>query len=201
MERKIDNEMMKVQLDTEKTRTDTETLTTQVNNMLKVIDVIAKSSSDGVKISQRIRQATDRIITDVNAVKNKTPAIMVTGEGQQIMQLAAPGHKELQKLLSTVHTIKGQLDTIHNKNVKLTKVMSHKSSVLPQQVPQEPANLTKGVEFFFNKLNSIPDEVVVWWAKVISWGGWGPIGPQNKPTSCNSAWLIEQKKIWIADAI
>ncbi|KAF9648201.1 hypothetical protein BDM02DRAFT_3187367 [Thelephora ganbajun] len=185
---------------------------------------------------------------------------MVTSDGQQVIQPVATGHEELQKLSSAIHTIKGQLDTIHSEDIKLTKVVAHKSSVLPPSVPQgqntstaslsttqlapppqqsvppphpavgystmppqpqqpaqpthqqqppknaytwnlEPAQLTKGAEFFFDKLNSIPDKVVVWWAKVILWGGWGPIGPQNKPTSCNSAWLVEQKRIWIVDAI
>ncbi|KAF9651170.1 hypothetical protein BDM02DRAFT_3127276 [Thelephora ganbajun] len=259
LEEKLKMDILDIAIDSEKSRSNTDTLVAQVNNMRKVVDTVTKSSSDGVKISQKIGQATDKIISDMTTIKNKVPSIMVTSEGQQVIQLAAPGQEELQKLSSAVHTIKGQLDTIHMENVKMTEIMARKSSVPPTTAPQtqvassshqqqqrqttapqavvppphpsvgystmppqqqpqqqpdqpqppknaytwnlEPAQLTKGAEFFFDKLNSIPDEVVVWWAKVISWGGWGPIGPQDKPTSCNSAWPVEQKRIWIADAI
>ncbi|KAF9644518.1 hypothetical protein BDM02DRAFT_3212573, partial [Thelephora ganbajun] len=217
LEEKLKMDILDIAIDSEKSRTNTDTLVTQVNNIRKVIDTVAKSTSDGVKISQRIGQATDKIISDTTTIKNKVPSVMVTSEGQQMIQSAAPGQEELQKLSSAVHTIKGQLDTIHSENVKIAEVVSRKSSVLPPSAPQtqatstapvpvqqqqqtappphpsvgystlpppqkaqqqtqqqhqqqppknaytwnsEPASLTKGAEFFFDKLNSIPDEVV-----------------------------------------
>ncbi|KAF9642525.1 hypothetical protein BDM02DRAFT_3193079 [Thelephora ganbajun] len=231
LEEKLKMDVLDIAIDSEKSRTNTDTLVTQVSDLRKVVDTVAKSASDGVRISQKIGQATDKIISDTTTIKNKVPSIMVTSEGQQVIQSAAPGQEELQKLLNAVHMIKGQLDMIHTENVKITEIMACKSSVPPVTVPQtqvassshqqqqttapqptvppphpsvgystmppqqqpqqqqdqpqppknaytwnsEPAQLTKGAEFFFDKLNSIPDEVVVWWAKVISWGGWGPI--------------------------
>ncbi|KAF9643534.1 hypothetical protein BDM02DRAFT_3132365 [Thelephora ganbajun] len=224
LEEKLKMDIMDITIDSKKSRSNTDTLVAQVNNMRKVVDIVAKSASDGVKISQKIGQATDKIISDTTAIKNKVPSIMVTSEGQQMIQSVAPGQEELQKLSSAVHMIKGQLDTIHTENVKMAEVMTCKSSVPPPQVPQnqvastssqhsapqtvippphpsvgystmppqqqpaiqpvpapvtqqqppknaytwnlEPAQLMKGAEFFFDKLNSIPDEVVIWWAKL-----------------------------------
>ncbi|KAF9649670.1 hypothetical protein BDM02DRAFT_3186155, partial [Thelephora ganbajun] len=218
LEEKLKMDILDIAIDSEKSRTNTDTLVTQVNNLRKVVDTVAKSASDGMKISQKIGQAMDKIISDTTTIRNKVPTVMVTSEGQQVIQSAAPGQEELQKLSNTVHTIKGQLDTIHTENVKMTEIMACKSSVPPPPVPQtqvassshqnlqqqptvsqaeippphpsvgystmppqqqtkptiqpqppknaytwnsEPTQLTKGAEFFFDKLNSILDEVVI----------------------------------------
>ena len=189
---------------------------------VEVVDLEAEHTdlSEGIEFNKLLLSRLDRKFSDLSETVNKflqgQTMAALRSPGYQIPAFAAPQPSHpLPPSILKPQTPKLQTPAPPRpKSVTFSEAPEERSPFTtpsPQPSPRletppnpaSPSQLLVGADFFLQQVDSLNDHQIAWWAKVISYGNWGPLDPtrQFQPSKVGTSTPVQMKRTFIRRAI